>query len=94
VLTFDSFCGIIQVIEFYPHMEYHHMVKRSRQKFTKRFNFLLTEAMQKDLYTIAELTGEDAAEIVRRMIVREMSFFLSYASEHKSIPSSETGRVS
>jgi hypothetical protein len=92
VLTFASFRGILQVVEFHPPMEYH-MIKRSRQKFTKRFNFLLTEAMQTDLYTIAELADTEAAEVVRRMIVRETPFFLTYASEYKSLPSSETKAV-
>lgn len=66
------------------------MVKRSRQKFAKRFNFLLTETMQADIYRIVDLTGEDAAEIVRRMIARELPVFLAYASEHRSIPPIET----
>jgi len=69
------------------------MVKRSRQRFAKRFNFALTETMQQDIYHIAELANNDAAEVVRRMIVRETPFFLSFASEYQMLPSIESSET-
>lgn len=65
------------------------MVKRSRTKFPRRFNFALTEAMHADIHHIAELADDDAAEVVRRMIRRETPFFIDYASEYKSLPNGE-----
>ena len=65
------------------------MVKKSRVKYSKRFNFALTEAMQSDIYHIANLAQDDAAEVVRRMIRRETSFFVEYASQHGSLPNGE-----
>lgn len=65
------------------------MIKRSRVKYTRRFNFLLTEQMQTEVYKVADLANEDAAEIVRCMINRELPYFLSYASTYKRLPSCE-----
>lgn len=71
------------------------MVKRSRQKFTHRFNFLLTEEMHNDIHQIAEAARrdgvkEDAAEVVRRMIVRETPFFKRYVSLEGKLPNGDT----
>jgi len=65
------------------------VVKKSRIKYSKRFNFALTEQMQGDIYTIANLAQDDAAEVVRRMIKRETAFFMDYASQHGSLPNGE-----
>lgn len=72
------------------------MVKRSRQKFTRRFNFALTEEMHNDLYAIAGAAdadnpnGADAAEVVRRMIRRETPFFMAYVSRERHLPNGDT----
>lgn len=72
------------------------MVKRSRQKFTHRFNFALSEEMHTGIHQIAALAtadhenGEDAAEVVRRMIRREMAPFLEYVSQTGHLPNGDT----
>jgi len=66
------------------------MVKRSRVRFEKRFNFGLTAAMQADLYKIAEQADNaDVADVVRRMITLQTPFFLSYTSKHGMLPNGE-----
>lgn len=71
------------------------MVKRSRQKFSHRFNFALTEEMHTALHQIAQTAkrngaNEDAAEVVRRMIARELPFFMDYVSQWGELPNGDT----
>lgn len=71
------------------------MVKRSRQKFSHRFNFALTEEMHSDIHAIAAAAkrdgvSEDAAEVVRRMIRRETPFFKEHVSREGSLPNGDT----
>lgn len=65
------------------------MVKKSRVKYPRRFNLFMTEAMYTDLYQIASLANENAAEVVRRMIRREAPFFVDYASQTGTLPNGE-----
>lgn len=67
------------------------MVKRSKQKFNSRFNFALTKEMHLALYEVASAAKrngatEDAAEVVRRMIMRELPFFRQYVSRWGKLP--------
>jgi hypothetical protein len=71
------------------------MVKRSRQKYSKRFNFALTGEMHAAIHEIAadakrDGVTEDAAEVVRRMIVRELPFFRQYVSRWARLPNGDT----
>lgn len=71
------------------------MVKRSRQKFSHRFNFALTEEMHNDIHEIAQAAKrdgvvEDAAEVVRRMIRRETPFFKDFVSQQGYLPNGDT----
>lgn len=66
------------------------MVKRSRVKFTKQFLFKLTEEMHAGIHQVARLADDDAAEVVRRMIRREMPFFMEYASQTGELPNGDT----
>lgn len=70
------------------------MVKRSRQKYIKRFNFALTQEMYTTIHNIASAARrgeveEDAAEVVRRMIARETPFFMDYVSQWGQLPNGE-----
>ena len=66
------------------------MVKRSRVKFPRRFNMAMTEEMHDGIHQIARLADDDAAEVVRRMIRRELPLFLEYVSQTGELPNGDT----
>lgn len=73
------------------------MVRRRRgrlSRFPKRFHFALTKGQFEAIHKIADLANDDAAEVVRRMIEREIPFFLYFTSVEKRLPSIENGAPS
>jgi hypothetical protein len=48
--------------------------------------------MYNALFTIADLAKEEATEVVRRMIERQLPFFLFYASANRKLPNGEETR--
>lgn len=62
--------------------------KRGRplgKRFETRFHFACSQDMFDAIHTIANLANDEATEAVRRMIERELPFFLYYASVNKRL---------
>lgn len=62
------------------------------KRFDKRFHFACSSDMYEALLTIADLAKEEATEVVRRMIDRELPFFLFYASANKTLPNGKESK--
>ena len=75
------------------------MVKRSRQKYSHRFNFKITEEMHDSIHAIAAAARrdgvtEDVAAVVRCMITRQLPFFMEYVSRQGKLPPCEPDATS
>lgn len=66
--------------------------KRGRppgRRYEKRFHFACSTVMYDSLLAVARLANEDATEVARRMIERQLPYFLHYTSVHKKLPNGE-----